>query len=233
MGYRYWTFAVIVSCGSAFAQPAAKAERHDMELVGSHDLQGRSAYQPLVHQQGGRWIAYIGHHGGRSRNPLSGAEEPNGTSILDVTDPKSPRYLAHVPGEPGKDEAGGAQMVRVCDGSELPKGDKSKVYLLRTLGNAAHEIWDVTDPAKPALLTTIIKGLNGTHKNWWECDSGIAYLVSGIESWRVRRMTQVYALSDPAKPVFIRNFGLPGQQPGATGPTPADLHRSEERRVGR
>jgi len=31
-----------------------------MELVGSHDLQGRSAYQPLVHRQGDRWIAYVG-----------------------------------------------------------------------------------------------------------------------------------------------------------------------------
>src|SRR5216117_4523946 len=224
MRYRYWTFAVLVLCESAFAQSAAKTERHDMELVGSHDLQGRSAYQPLVHRHGDRWIAYIGHHGGRSQNPLSGTEEPNGTSILDVTDPKSPRYLAHIPGEPGKDEAGGAQMVRVCDGSELPKGDRSKVYLLRTFGNAAHEIWDVTDPAKPGLLTTIVKGLKGTHKNWWECDSGIAYLVSGIEGWRVRHMTQVYDLSDPANPVFIRNFGLPGQQPGATGPAPADLH---------
>ena len=40
-------------------------------------------------------------------------------------------------------------MVRVCDGKELPKGDKSKVYLLRTFGNPAHEIWDVTDPAQP------------------------------------------------------------------------------------
>ncbi len=28
-------------------------------------------------------------------------------------------------------------------------------------------------------------------------------------------MTQVYDLSDPAEPRFIRNFGLPGQQPGA------------------
>src|SRR5256885_5831587 len=108
MRYRYWTFAVFLLCGSAFAETAAKAESRDMELVGYHDLQGRSAYQPLVHRQGGRWIAYIGHHGGLSRNPLSGAEEPNGTSILDVTDPKSPRYLAHVPGEAGKDEAGGA-----------------------------------------------------------------------------------------------------------------------------
>src|SRR5712664_2250147 len=156
MRYRYWTFAVVVSCGSAFAQAAAKAERHDMELVGSHDLQGRSAYQPLVHKQGDRRIAYIGHHGGLSRNPLSGAEEPNGTSILDVTDPKSPRYLAHIPGEAGKDEAGGAQMVRVCDGSELPKGDKRKVYLLRNYGDTAHEIWNVTDPAKRARLPTVV-----------------------------------------------------------------------------
>jgi hypothetical protein len=37
-------------------------------------------------------------------------------------------------------------------------------------------------------------------------------------------MTQVYDLSDPAHPVLIRNFGLPGQQPGATGPVPQDLH---------
>jgi hypothetical protein len=37
-------------------------------------------------------------------------------------------------------------------------------------------------------------------------------------------MTQVYDLSDPAHPVFIRNFGLPGQQPGATGTAPQELH---------
>ena len=30
-------------------------------------------------------------------------------------------------------------------------------------------------------------------------------------------MTQVYDLSDPAKPVHIRDFGVPGQEPGSTG----------------
>src|SRR5262249_58152465 len=63
------------------------AEAHDMELVGHDDLQGRSAYQPTIHQQRGRVIAYVGHHGGKARNPLSGTEEDNGTSIVDVTDP--------------------------------------------------------------------------------------------------------------------------------------------------
>jgi len=201
-----------------------QAEKNNMELVGFHDLQGRSAYQPFVHKQGERWIAYIGHHGGSLPNPLSGKPESHGTSILDVTDPRRPRYLAHIPGESGQAEGGGAQMVRVCNGSDLPRGDKNKVYLLRTLGNAAHEVWDVTDPAKPRHLTVVVSGLDGTHKNWWECDTGIAYLVSGLHDWRTHRMTQVYDLSDPAKPVFIRNFGLPGQQPGATGPVPTDLH---------
>ena len=222
---RLLTSAILVAtCANASAQAVGQAEKLNMELVGYHDLQGRSAYQPVVHAQGGRWIAYIGLHGDRLPNELTGAVEDSGTAILDVTDPRQPKMLAHIPGEPGKAEAGGAQMVRVCNGAELPRADKSKVYLLRPFGNSAQEIWDVTDPAKPALLTTVVSKLHGSHKNWWECDSGIAYIVSGAPGWRTRRMTQIYDLGNPAKPVFIRNFGLPGQQPGATGPVPTELH---------
>jgi hypothetical protein len=221
----YATQAFCVAAILLLALPAAaQVEKRNMELVGSHDLQARSAYQPLVHQQGNRWIAYVGHHGGKARNTLTGADEDHGTSILDVTDPRAPRLLAHIPGEPGQGETGGAQMVRVCDGATLPKADKSRTYLLRPYGNAAHEVWDVTNPEKPALLTTVVKGLKGTHKNWWECDSGIAYLVSGLDGWRTRRMTQVFDLSDPAKPRHIRDFGLAGQQPGASGAVPTELH---------
>jgi hypothetical protein len=197
-----------------------------MDLVGYNDLQARSAYQPVIQQQGNRWIVYIGHHGGEALNPLTGKMEPNGTSIVDVTDPKHPKYLFHIPGEvkDKQGEFGGASMVRTCSGNDLSHGDKGKFYLLRDYGNSAHEIWDVTDPAKPNRLSVIGGMLRDTHKNWWECDTGIAYLVSGPVGWRTVRMLQVYDLSDPAKPVFIRNFGLPGQEPGAKGPTPGGLH---------
>ncbi len=195
-----------------------------MRLVGYSDLQARTAYQPVIQKQGNRWIAYVGHHGDKKPNPLNGQLENNGTSVIDVTDPKTPKYIAHIPGEEGKAEQGGAQMVRICSGAQLPKADKSKFYMLRVFGNQAHEIWDVTEPAQPALLTTIGKGLKGTHKNFWECDTGIAYLVSGNPQWRTNRMTQIYDLSDPAKPVFIRDFGLVGQQPGAGGAVPISLH---------
>jgi hypothetical protein len=124
-----------------------------MRLVGADDLQARSAYQPVIHEQNGRWIAYVGHHGGKRPNPLTGQVELNGTSIVDVTDPKRPRYLHHIPGAEGEAEAGGAAMARVCDGRTLPHAAAEKTYLLRTLGNLAHEIWDVTDPAKPSSPT--------------------------------------------------------------------------------
>jgi hypothetical protein len=226
--------AVLVSAGMlpALAQAPKLGdppEAKNMRLVGHNDLQARSAYQPTIHHQGDRYIAYVGHHGGtpdvpKPINRLTGQAEFNGTSIVDVTDPAQPKYLAHIPGLQGNYEEGGAQMVRVCDGKTLPKGDPNKTYLLRVFGGRAHEIWDVTDPAKPSLLTRVVEGLKDTHKSWWECDTGIAYLVSGVEGWRTRRMTVIYDLSDPTKPVKIREFGLVGQEPGSTGAVPTELH---------
>jgi len=140
---RRWYLAVtMLSVGITLVvgvNAQQRVEKSNMELVGYNDLQARSAYTPEIHKQGDRWIVYIGHHGGAQPNPLTGKPEGNGTSIVDVTNPKQPKYLAHIPGEEGIGEAGGAQMSRICNGSDLPRADRSKVYLLRTLGNVGHE----------------------------------------------------------------------------------------------
>ena len=44
-------------------------EAKNMRLVGYNDLQARSAYQPTIHKQGDRYIAYVGHHGGTPTCP--------------------------------------------------------------------------------------------------------------------------------------------------------------------
>ena len=132
----------LVAPGGARAQQqkiGAPPEAANMKLIGTNDLQARSAYQPTIHHQGDRFIAYIGHHGGtpdvpKPVNKMTGQAEFNGTSILDVTDPANPKYLKHIPGLEGNYEEGGAQMVRVCDGKGLPKGDPAKTYMLRVFG---------------------------------------------------------------------------------------------------
>ncbi len=102
-------------------------ESKNMRLVGYNDLQARSAYQPVIHRYGNRYIAYVGHHGGTSGvpkpvNPMTKQPEFNGTSVIDVTDPANPKYLAHIPGDEGLGESGGAQMVRICDGKTSAEG---------------------------------------------------------------------------------------------------------------
>lgn len=220
----------------------------DMKLVGTNDLQARSTYQPWVQKQGDRYILYAGHHALGTNpvtglplpsfNPLTGKNEPNGTSIVDVTDPKHPVYLAHIPvGTPVTPPAtptnGGAQFVRVCDGSTLPIHN-NKVYLLRGFANSAQEIWDVTDPSHPVGVRTVAGGnpinavagmgsLNGNHKSWWECDTGIAYTVGRRSAdtaagWRPGNHIFVVDLSNPASPVFKRDWALDGQQPGGVLP---------------
>ena len=48
----------MTSAASAQQQKiGAPPEASNMKLVGSSDLQARSAYQPTIHRQGDRWIA--------------------------------------------------------------------------------------------------------------------------------------------------------------------------------
>ena len=219
-----------VEARAAKAYDASKTEARNLQQLGWHDLSARSAYQPTIKQQGKRWILYVGHHGGRALNPLTGQQEENGTSVVDVTDVRKPRLLFHIPGEKGREapgrETGGAQMVRVCGGGELPNADSAKFYMLRTFGESAQEIWDVTRPEKPALVWRI-GGFKSTHKNDWDCRSGIALLVhsGGPDLWKVQRVTHVYDLSNPEKPQKIRELSLP-EHLASSGSTeaPAALH---------
>ena len=215
---------------AADAQADGYATAVNLELVGQHDLQARSAYQPVVHAYGERRILFVGHHAGEAPNPATGAIEKNGLSLLDVTDPAAPKYLAHVP--PTGAEASGTQHVQVCDGRTLPNADDSKVYAIRTNGAVSYEVLDVTDPAAPTFVTTIAetavsarlespRGNRETHKFQWDCTTGIAYLNGTAPGFRVTRLLQAFDVGNPLEPRHIRDFGLAGWEPGAPGPDPA------------
>jgi hypothetical protein len=189
----------------------------NMQIIGFQDNQGRaSSDDGWVENQNGRYIAYVADSPGKALNPLNDKVENNGTSLIDVTDVAHPRFLSHIPTESG----GGATHLAVCGGNTLPHAERNHWYLLRHDGQTNQEVWDVTNRQAPTRLTVLVSGLHGTHHDWWECDTGIAYTISEASSdgWHDSGSHQhiyIYDLSDPAKPVFIRQFGLPGQQPDA------------------
>jgi len=232
-----------VSTGSALAINQS-GEQKDARRVGHTDLQGRAAYHPyFINYPDGRVIAFVGTHSGSSGsdapkpNPLKPGSpvEPNGTMIIDITDPRNPVEKYHIPGV-----AAGAQSQsnRMCLGSDLPGGIPGKVYLLRNVQSnnvafSGYELWDVTNVSSPVRLQVLL-GIRNTHKLWWECKTGIAYLPGSRnvlaatgQRWRVGQQMVIYDWSRPhdsTYPLYIRTFGLPGAEPDGTGPLPPTLH---------
>ena len=239
--------ALALVAGSAQAQVSQSLERKNINRLGHTDLQGRSSYQPNVIQYpDGRWIMFAGMHStipvpvpgcpaGTLPNPLNGnACEANGTMLIDVTDPANPVEKFHIPATPG----GQSTMVRMCLGSVLPGGVAGKVYMFRSVQggpSSGYEQWDVTNVSAPVRLKALI-GIRSTHKDWWECSTGIAFMPgsrdatqtpAGTPLWRQSQAMVIYDWSNPhngAPPVYIRTFGLPGGQPTGTGQTPNSLH---------
>ncbi len=184
-----------------------------MKVVGFNDNQGRpSSDDGWIENQNGRYILYMTDSGGSAYNPQTGNVEPNGTSLIDVTRPDHPVFLHHIASTQGS-----SSHVAVCGGNTLPHGTPGKWYMLRHDGSINQEIWDVTDPTHPFRLQIILSGLNFTHHDWWECDTGIAYTVfqSAADGWHSNQHVYIWNLSNPASPIFIRQWGLPGQQPSA------------------
>src|SRR5438046_10215991 len=80
------------------AQHSASAS--NMTLLGHHDLQGRSAYQPVIHEQNGRWIAYVGHHGGPAVDLRPGREMGSEAPLRRVALTAQLIELARIAGAP-------------------------------------------------------------------------------------------------------------------------------------
>jgi hypothetical protein len=182
------------------------------------DLGCQDGDQMWIEHQGDREILYVGSASGTAFNPITQQSEPCGIQIYDVTNVAQPQFLYHIPGA----ASGGAPHVFVCSGNSLPQGTKGSYYLLTHRGKTsaqqgAYEIWDVTNPSAPALLNTIVGGLSEYHRSYWECDTGIAYLVAGskTDGWHEAQHLYIYDLSNPLSPTFIRQYGLPGGQPSA------------------
>ena len=204
-----WTATLTVAFPS---HQARAAEVQYVRLLGHNDLQGRDSLQIVLKGN----FAYIGHHRGEALNPLTGKTEPNGTSIVDVSDPRQPKVVAHIPGRGGAE----SRAVQVAHNYF-----DCKDYLLRNQESGefiGFEVWDITDKTKPRMVSTI-SPLQAAHKSWWDAKTGYAYLSGTQAGWRGQHLI-IYDLRNPSQPKFVSNWGLPQQRPGGSGGDGVSLH---------
>jgi hypothetical protein len=186
-------------------QRAHGADATNVRLVGYSDLQGRDALQVVLKGN----YAYVGHHRGREKNPMTGVAEWNGTTILDVSNPEQPRIIKHIPGYEGAESRAVQVVEHYFDGRD---------YLLRNQESShftGFEVWDITDRPSPRLVSRIGE-LNVAHKGWWDAKTGNAYLSGIWPGWKGQHLI-IYDLKNPSRPKFVSNWGLSGQSPGGPG----------------
>lgn len=190
----------------------AIAEAHDIELVGYNDLGNRPGFKMGLQRVGGRWYLYLGHLWDR------------GWSVVDVSDPQSPRHLNFIDGPEGT----WTLQVQVADGLMITGLEKPVEGWGIESGLPFEEgawIWDVSgDPANPALLGKFATGGTGTHRNYYS-GGRYAYLAANPEGY-FGGMLVIVDLLDPQLPREVSRWWYPGQATslGESPEFPAYLH---------
>src|SRR4030095_1590920 len=231
---------------SAAAGPATADARADnarnVRLVGYHDLQGRESLvvTALSDAANGSWV-YVGHHESywdaqAKVNPITGKDEGNGTSILNVDDPANPKLVWHIPNDSNRNSRGVSVVYDYkFDGS-------GRDYLIRnsevlTQGETGqdlkYQIFDITsrdtDPSKISLVSEITgtppnscgpgcggKFIMRAHKGWWSEQTGYFYAASGEPGFR-DVVIQIFDLKNPKEPKLVGRAWIPGLKEGEPG----------------
>jgi hypothetical protein len=210
--FRRFVLAAVMGTASLYPIHLFSAEANNVRLIGHRDLQGRDSLQIVLKGN----FAYIGHHRGEAFNPLTGKTEANGTSIVDVSDPRQPKIVAHIPGRKGAESRAVQGAHNYFDGKD---------YLLRNQESGefiGFEVWDITDKTKPRMVSTV-SPLQAAHKSWWDAKTGYAYLSGTQPGWRGQHLI-IYDLRNPSQPKFVSNWGLPQQRPGSSAGGSVSLH---------
>jgi hypothetical protein len=147
--------AIVVGLAApAMADPIpAGWEASKMEPVGYSGVDNRKgAFKMALKKVNGRWYMYMGHlwH--------------YGWSILDVTDPRDPKFVKFIP---GADNTWTIQ-VTLHDNLMLTGLQKSAVAWGANPAKPQDEgvlIWDISDPVNPQQLSHWKTGAGGTHRN--------------------------------------------------------------------
>jgi hypothetical protein len=204
---RAWLTALaLVGTTSLMPLPAAAdpippgGQTHNLEVIGFSGLGGHpGAFKIVPHQKNGHWYIYAGQ------------SFDQGWSIVDVTDPKNPRYVKFIPYKTPTKGVVTAQMTLHGDIMITAIDKKSPV-------DPAIIIWDISDPENPKQIGKWKGAEGGSHRNTYP-GGKYAYLSTFANGYHGRYHEMVILdVSDPKNPKQVGVFAQPGQKDGETLP---------------
>jgi hypothetical protein len=186
--------AVFLGHGAAFAdQMPSGWQAENMQPIGFSGLNGHpGAFKLAIKHVNGHWYLYMGH------------SFDEGWSILDVTNPRDPKYVKFIPFH-------GPDVLT----SQVSLHDNILITALNSATErpdmgAAALIWDISDPTNPKQISQWVAGLRGSHRDSYP-GGKYAYLAASVPGFRWY-ILQILDISDPYHPKEVGRWWQPGSK---------------------
>lgn len=179
-------------------------EAHNLKLVGWSDLGGSGDAMHVNIKDGFAFVAHMG---------------ATGTSILDVRDPRDPRLVGRIPVPLGDNTrshkvqiVGDTLLINRERKHERTGGGRGRPWV------AGISTYDVSNPLEPRQLGFWSAGGRGVHRmTYWEepycyASAGSSMFDRGMSSRDGREILAIIDMSDPAAPVEVARWWLPGMR---------------------
>jgi len=172
-------------------------EARGVELVGYSDLDGRPGFKIALHQDGERWLLYLGHFW------------HSGWTVVDVTDPSEPAPIGFIEAPPNT----WTLQVQAADGllvASLEHPENGWGFERHPASAEGLVIYDLeVDPISPPRVGWYHTGGRGTHRNFY-AGGRYAYLAANQEGFQGNILT-VIDLHEPSQPEEVARWWVPGQ----------------------
>ena len=145
-------------------------------------------------------------------------DAPAGTSIIDISDPRNPKQVAHI----AIPEGVHTHKVRVENNLMVVNWECPPPYVYDESFQGGILVYDVSDPRKPKQLCFWKCGGAGVHR--FDFDGRYAYVTPPVDGYHLN-ICMILDLKNPSKPEEVGRWHMPGQWV-AGGETPDEGYRT-------
>lgn len=131
-------------------------------------------------------------------------DAPHGTSVIDVSDPRHPKQVAHISIPPGVH----THKVRVENDIMLVNWECPPPYEYDETFQGGMVVYDVADPRNPKKICFWKCGGAGVHR--FDFDGRYAYITPPVDGYHLN-IAMILDLRNPSKPEEVSRWWMPGQ----------------------